>query len=86
MSESTLMRKGFIWLIFPYHCSSSKDVRIGPHMKQNLKAEAEADTVEDCCFLDGFSCLPSLLCIELRTTSLGVVPLLSHQTLIKKTP
>lgn len=82
--QSSVERKGFIWLAFPHCCSALKKVRTETQGR-NLKTRADAETTEECCLL---ACLGCSL-IEPRTTSSGVAPLtmgwsLSHRSLIKK--
>ena len=72
-ARSKLGRKGFIWLILPYCCSSPKEVRTGTQAGQEAGAVAEA--MEGCSLL---ACFPWLAqacsLIELKTTSPEMVP------------
>lgn len=43
--KNSLVRKGFIWFIPPYHSSSSKEVKIATH------TGADAEVMEECCLL-----------------------------------
>jgi hypothetical protein len=49
MTKKQLGRKGFIRLILPYCCSSSKEVRTGTQAGQEAGADAEA--MEGCSLL-----------------------------------
>jgi hypothetical protein len=49
--QSNLGRKNFIWLTFPYHCSSSKEVRRGSQTRQELEAGADEEAMKAFCLL-----------------------------------
>lgn len=49
--QSNTGRKGFISSILPYHCSYLKEVKTDIQKGTTLKAEANAEAMEGCCFL-----------------------------------
>ena len=63
MTKKQLGRKGFIWLPFPDHSPSLKEVRIGTQTGLEPMAGADAEFVEGCCLLAFFTWLaqPSFL-------------------------
>ena len=71
MTEIKLWRKGLIWLTFPHHGSSSKEVRTGRHLEESWRLEA----MEECCLLACSACF----LIEPRTTSSGPPTSITNQ-------
>jgi hypothetical protein len=57
MTKNILGRKGFVWLPLPHHCSSSKEVRTGTQVGQELETGADAEAMEGYYLLACFSWL-----------------------------
>jgi hypothetical protein len=49
MTKSKLGRKGFMWPMLPYCCSSSKKVREELKQGRNLEAGVDAEAMEGGC-------------------------------------
>lgn len=50
-SQSNLRRKGFVWLLLPYHSLLLKEVNTRTHAVQVLEAGTNAEAMEGCCLL-----------------------------------
>ena len=68
-NQSNLGRNWYIWLMLPHQRKS--ELKQG----RNLKAEADVETMEECCLLacSPMAC-PVCFLIEARTTSARMVP------------
>lgn len=65
MTKSKLRRKGLLWLTCLNH-SPLREAKTGTQIRQDMKAEADAEAMEGCCLLAVFPDFLSLLSYKIQ--------------------